>query len=107
MNRQEVLDLVTPMALAWPYPEWDDARLELWVQALADLDFTDAARVVVANAVRTREKAPEVAWIRKAIRAELTKDDMGGPPALESPPASKESALAAIREARAAMQGRN
>lgn len=99
MNRQEAIDVCTVMGLAWPYPEWEEARIELWVAALMEHDY-ESAQVAVTDAVRTRDKAPSVSWLATAIRAVERRDDMGGPRALEAPPATKETALAAIAAAR-------
>lgn len=107
MTRDEALNVITVMVTAWPYPEWEEGRVELWVAALLDEDAIDAQQVAV-EAVRTREKAPSVKWFLEGLEAARRRRDDGGPLELEAPPTSKDSALAAIAAARAAlMEARN
>lgn len=104
MNRDEALNVVTVMATAWPYPEWEEGRVELWVAALLEEDAIDAQEVAV-EAVRTREKAPSVKWFLEGLDAARRRNAPSGPPELEAPPASKDTALAGIAAARAALRG--
>lgn len=106
MTRDEALNTITIMATAWPYPEWDEGRVELWCSALADEDPTDAQEVAV-EAVRTREKAPSVKWFLEGLDAARRRNAPSGPLELEAPVASKDTALAGLAAARAALQTRN
>jgi hypothetical protein len=89
MNRDEALNVITIMATAWPYPEWDEGRVELWCAALNDADGADAALAAV-KAVKSLDRAPTV-----------------GLPESSATPASKETALAGLAAARAALQRRD
>lgn len=102
MNRDEALNVITVMATAWPYPEWEEGRVELWVAALVDADAQDCGLAAVA-AVKSLDRAPTVAWLLNEARSEAAKREPFGPPQLAEPPASKETALAGISAARAAL----
>lgn len=104
MNRQEALDVITAMAAAWPYPEWEESRIELWVAAL-EAEDVDAARAAVVQTVRERDTCPSIAWFLEAIDFAEKAGDLWKPTELEAPAASKETALAAIAAARAALGG--
>lgn len=101
MNRDEALNVCTVMATAWPYPEWEEGRLELWVAALADED-ADAAHEAVVQAVRELDRAPSVAWLLEAMRAASTAQQFGLPESSETP-TPRDVSLQRLSEAREAM----
>lgn len=104
MNRDEAIDVITALAAAWPHPEWEEARIELWVAALGDGDAA-AGQAAVVQAVRELERCPTVAWMLEAMDAFERRADVWSPPELEQPVATKERALAGLAAARAALQG--
>lgn len=106
MTRYEALNVITVLVTAWPYPEWEEGRVELWVAALEPEDAIDAQEVAV-EAVRTRERAPSVKWFLEGVEAVRRRNLPSGPPELEAPVASKETALAGLAAARAALQRRD
>jgi hypothetical protein len=90
MNRDEALNVITIMATA----------------ALNDADGADAALAAV-KAVKSLDRAPTVAWLLEAARAEGAHREPFGLPESSATPASKETALAGLAAARAALQRRD
>lgn len=104
MNRDQALNVCTAMAAAWPYPEWDKGRVELWVAVLLEED-AEAAEAAVVQAVRECDRAPSVAWMLEAIASNDRSEERFGLPESSEVPASKDTALAAIRAAREVLPG--
>lgn len=105
MTRDEALNTITIMATAWPYPEWEKGRVELWVAALIDRD-AEAVNDAIVQAVRELDRCPSVAWVLEAARGRESREQFGLPES-SATPASKETALAGLAAARAALATRS
>lgn len=104
MNIHEARKVLHVLTAAWPWAEWPEDHLELWMVALQAHTF-DAARAAAGRAVRELDRPPSVAWFHSAAAAERDRDATYVPE-LEAAPVDKEQGKRLAAEARAALHQR-
>jgi hypothetical protein len=65
MKESEVVKLLAIISAAWPSFELTEVRMQVWSQALADIDYA-AGTTAVMRVLETSEFPPTVAAIRRA-----------------------------------------
>lgn len=101
MNVTDARQVLQVLIAAWPWAEWPDETVELWLAALSPYE-PEHARAAAVQAVRELEMPPPIAWFHKACRAErerLTEYR----PEIEAAPVDKEQGKRLAAEARAAL----
>lgn len=100
MNVTEARQVLQVLMAAWPWADWPEDHVELWLAALAPHQY-EPARAAAVQAVKELERPPTVAWFHKACRAEAERH-VEYRPELEEAPVDVEQGkrlAAAAREA--------
>ena len=71
MKPAEIAELLTLIAAAWPKFEPDDAKVMLWSELFADVDF-EVAKVALKKLMLLNTFPPSVAELRQAIVGVIT-----------------------------------
>lgn len=71
MKPAEIAELLTLMAAAWPKFEPDDAKVMLWSELFADVDF-QVAKIALKKLMLLNTFPPSVAELRQAIVEVIT-----------------------------------
>jgi hypothetical protein len=104
VNIHEARKVLHVLTAAWPWAEWPEDHLELWMVALQAHEFA-AARNAAGRAVRELDRPPSVAWFHQAANAERDRDSTYTAE-LEAAPVDKEQGKRLAAEARAALHKR-
>lgn len=75
MNPNEAAQVLHVLTSAWPWAEWPDSTIELWMVALAPHDREHAV-TAARRAVRELDRPPTIAWFHHAAVAERDRDNV-------------------------------
>lgn len=100
MNVNEARQVLNRLMAGWPWAEWPEDHVALWLAALRPHDLAPA-KAAAERAVLEMERPPSIAWFHKAAIAEREREQVYRPE-LEAAPVDKEQGkrlAAAAREA--------
>jgi hypothetical protein len=80
MKPAEIAELLTLIAAAWPRFEPDDAKVILWSELFADVDF-EVAKVALKKLMLLNTFPPSVAELRQAVMDVKMPDKLSAPEA--------------------------
>lgn len=101
MTPHEAALVLSHLTGAWPWADWPDEHVELWLAALAPYEQPDAL-AAAHLAAATLDRPPTIAWMHATTRAQRDRNTRGLPE-LEAPPLTRERAAERLDEVRRAL----
>lgn len=104
MNDREAAQVLATLTEAWPWADWPEGTISLWLAAISAYPL-NAAATAAGQAIRELDRPPSIAWFHRAARAhrDLHPTETA---ALEAPPVDKAAGKRLANAARAELHAR-